>query len=586
MPGHAGNFLERLFSLSHETVPHFPLVTLRTMQHDECDISLNSRFNSYKFSNVANLYNSWQQFHRACPDFSNDTLMRTFAEDSGNTYSTVIYGIHPHEFSNYSDKIAAIRDTEIYWVELDAQYDEWVADAGVLLEYTVRDGEREIMRNIASEFPANFVNLSTMLISDLEFATEYNRLISLMGLTPCAEVATIFYNDWKSVRMPVDTRRYHIISKPHHDDHTCAIYKDLLDNSDNNFFGYYLWSTPPTKLTQFLDTVIIRHDNIILGVKDTLDLWADYDYWRDSAHGGTHAISYMMNAHPNTNFILFTSYENLETELGATPNVQIIPWGGDMVNQSLGYPTIVPVLTKNFESDKTFISLNRNTRLHRIVLLSYLFGKKYDKFGDISFLGSVTKDKFATAELLDRLSWVFEDRHNDAKRAMILGYKKVYDNPDLMPEEFGIYGATPNDNVANFNNNLRDRYQNVFVEIITETTFAGPSFMLTEKTLNSVYGCNFPILLSGVNAVSHLRELGFDVFDDIIDHSYDTIKNPIDRMVSAIENNNRLLTDGEYVKEKWIQSKDRFEKNVEVAKTIYSWYEARTRQKFSEITWK
>ena len=249
-------------------------------------------------------------------------------------------------------------------------------------------------------------------------------------------------------------------------------------------------------------------------------------------------------------------------------------------------PTIVPVLTKNFESDKTFISLNRNTRLHRIVLLSYLFGKKYDKFGDISFLGSVTKDKFATAELLDRLSWVFEDRHNDAKRAMILGYKKVYDNPDLMPEEIGIYGATPNDNVANFNNNLRDRYQNVFVEIITETTFAGPSFMLTEKTLNSVYGCNFPILLSGVAAVSHLRELGFDVFDDIIDHSYDTIKNPIDRMVAAIEDNIRLLTDGDYAKDMWRKSQGRFIQNVEVAKTIYSWYEARTRQQFSEITWK
>jgi hypothetical protein len=125
-------------------------------------------------------------------------------------------------------------------------------------------------------------------------------------------------------------------------------------------------------------------------------------------------------------------------------------------------------------------------------------------------------------------------------------------------------------------------YRNSFVEIVGESQFAAPSFFITEKTAHSFYGCNFPIIMSGCGTVTHLRELGLDVFDDIVDHTYDTIANPFDRIVTAIDSNRRLLTDPVYAKQAWIQCKPRFERNIKVMRNMYSWYESRTRKKLAE----
>jgi hypothetical protein len=107
-------------------------------------------------------------------------------------------------------------------------------------------------------------------------------------------------------------------------------------------------------------------------------------------------------------------------------------------------------------------------------------------------------------------------------------------------------------------------------------------FVLTEKTAHSFYGCNFPIILSGCGAVAYLRELGLDLFDDVVNHGYDRIPNPFDRIVTAIDANRRLLTDANYAKQSWAYCQSRFKSNVRVMHDIYSLYENRTRQKFAE----
>jgi hypothetical protein len=146
-----------------------------------------------------------------------------------------------------------------------------------------------------------------------------------------------------------------------------------------------------------------------------------------------------------------------------------------------------------------------------------------------------------------------------------------------------IYHNYNNDNVTNFKTKLADYYRETFVEIITETSFTEQCYLITEKTLNSIYGMNFPILMCGKGSVELLRQIGFDMFDDIIDHSYDTIDNPIDRIYTAISNNTRLLTDNQYVKDLWVANKARFEQNVQVAKTqLYAYYTSRAETQFDK----
>jgi hypothetical protein len=146
-------------------------------------------------------------------------------------------------------------------------------------------------------------------------------------------------------------------------------------------------------------------------------------------------------------------------------------------------------------------------------------------------------------------------------------------------DSYDIYDCGPNDNVSNFKNKLTPYYQNTFVEIITETSYAELCYNLTEKTLNSIYGCCFPILLCSKGSVSFLRNMGMDMFDDVVDHSYDDILDPTDRIYRAITDNKEILVNIEHTKELWKTHKHRFINNIDFAKTtLYNFYSLRAEQ--------
>jgi hypothetical protein len=213
-----------------------------------------------------------------------------------------------------------------------------------------------------------------------------------------------------------------------------------------------------------------------------------------------------------------------------------------------------------------------------------LFGKGYDHHGNITYLGQYI-DQQNFDNLLDCIPWEFAEYHDRDREIMLNGYQHFYNNKTLATDDYEIYKHT-NDNFTNFNQNLRSKYQHSFVEIVTESTFSSPSFLLTEKTANSIYGCNFPIILSGVGAVAHLRELGLDMFDDIVDHSYDLIANPFDRIIAAVDGNQQLLLDSEHAKTLWRNNQARFQQNVNVVNThVFDWYQSRAQAQFNKLRW-
>ena len=373
-----------------------------------------------------------------------------------------------------------------------------------------------------------------------------------------------------------------LLSRPVIDDFTYPWFVELIEKIDRDLESYYMWSLNSTKMLEFFDTVDCRAPLVIIGIKDHLDALCYFDWWQNHQQAGCAAIEKFAKKHPDTKIILFTSLENLEIEL-QQPNLHIIPWGGDWVNQQTEYQTLEPVLNKNFNSDRSFICLNRYVKAHRLITLSYLFGNNYQDHGVISYLDNPNGNPDI---LLDIVNWQFGTEHDDIRSRILQGFELIKSSNDLVNDTFDIYhvyGNRDTDNIGNFENRLRKLYQNSFVEIVGETTFAEPSFLVTEKTAHTFYGCNFPIILSGVGIIAHLRELGFDMFDDVVDHSYDTIANPFDRIVSAIESNRRLLVDADYAKQSWIRCRPRFEHNVSVVRNIYSWYEQRAKAKFAQI---
>jgi len=63
-------------------------------------------------------------------------------------------------------------------------------------------------------------------------------------------------------------------------------------------------------------------------------------------------------------------------------------------------------------------------------------------------------------------------------------------------------------------------YNACYINVVTETIMR-PGLFISEKTWKPVASGQFFIIVGCVGTIAHLRSLGVDVFDDIIDHSYD-----------------------------------------------------------------
>jgi hypothetical protein len=321
----------------------------------------------------------------------------------------------------------------------------------------------------------------------------------------------------------------------------------------------------------------ITRDFVVLAVKDHLTTAGNYNPWTEKMPVMAEHLSNLFEFYHDKKFILVTSLENLDQYI-KNKNVRIVSWGGDITNQQRDYIKLDPLSDKNLESTLNFVSLNRNNRSHRAVLLSLLYGMGIDKHG---LLSCMFKDDIE--DIFEYLKWEFTDQQDSVKKLIADGFTKLKQATMTINDDKKIYHNYNNDNVTNFKTKLADYYRETFVEIVTETSFTEQCYLITEKTLNSIYGMNFPILMCGKGSVELLRQIGFDMFDDIIDHSYDTIDNPIDRLYTAISNNSRLLTDNKYVKDIWVANKSRFENNIAIAKSqLYTFYSERADKQFDK----
>jgi hypothetical protein len=88
----------------------------------------------------------------------------------------------------------------------------------------------------------------------------------------------------------------------------------------------------------------------------------------------------------------------------------------------------------------------------------------------------------------------------------------------------------------------REIFSSATVSIVTEPTFFENGAHLSEKTLMSVYAGHFMIWVGSYKAAECAKRLGLDIFEDIIDHSYQYIEHPGKRSVEAILRNIDLLT--------------------------------------------
>jgi hypothetical protein len=335
------------------------------------------------------------------------------------------------------------------------------------------------------------------------------------------------------------------------------LFINCLDYIPNDSKVYYVWAEPLQLLESMLTKLDYNSPNVYLFIPDDLTDRC-FIYGQDQQTYVSRILADIVLTYPDTKFTIITDVANLAVELSG---VQFINSDFSALNE-LEYRRIAPVIDKH--CNYTYTVLVGAPSRSRVSLLCYLHNQSLADHGQI-IIGRETANTFNQFEdYLSMINWQFTPLHESTIKPKLLQGFNLAKAAHKDSTGFGLTGI--HKNYENLDLNLRRYYQNSPVEIICETYYEEPSLMITEKTLHSIFGCSFPIWISSAGTVAYLEQLGIDVFRDIIDHSYDNILDPIDRLVTAIDSNRRILSDLTYARQLWIKSKDRFLANVNFMK--------------------
>jgi len=118
-------------------------------------------------------------------------------------------------------------------------------------------------------------------------------------------------------------------------------------------------------------------------------------------------------------------------------------------------------------------------------------------------------------------------------------------------------------NAETYDKLLKGIYQDTCISIITEPCFYEREALITEKTFMAIMGGTIPIWFGGWKNAQSLATLGFDVFEDIVDHSYETLEDPYERCTQSLERNLHLF-DLEKMQKIIKDNKHRLQNNVDL----------------------
>jgi hypothetical protein len=104
-------------------------------------------------------------------------------------------------------------------------------------------------------------------------------------------------------------------------------------------------------------------------------------------------------------------------------------------------------------------------------------------------------------------------------------------------------------------------YAPSFIALITNAAWAGKSTFTDEKSVYAFDSGCIPIWVGGWKHPTAFREMGFDVFDDLVDHSYEALDNPVERIEQAIMLNKKLLQNKDLLNTYFNKNRHRFEAN-------------------------
>lgn len=264
-------------------------------------------------------------------------------------------------------------------------------------------------------------------------------------------------------------------------------------------------------------------------------------------------------------YIVNTHYSFIENQIFA---IHTVPWFLG-VTESMFFQRSpqIDIAKPNNNAIFNFMINKKQINRYLCIKLVELF-----KLSNFNYTWSGVDNNTDTSGIIDELDALGNNTlltKND--RAIILA------PVDLEPNFINSPGATiiPNNCIVNYggikwtwNNGLNNIFRQSAISLITESVMYQKAAIFTEKTAYAVMGLTFPIWIGGYRQAEEFEKIGFDIFSDIVDHSYQHYDTLIERCYYAFEKNLQLLTDQNYTYELRNSCMDRLKNNFELLKNF------------------
>lgn len=223
----------------------------------------------------------------------------------------------------------------------------------------------------------------------------------------------------------------------------------------------------------------------------------------------------------------------------------------------------------NEKRDYLFMCYNRHVKIHRFALLVHLMKNNIINSVDWSWIrGHEVREHFIDKDISLSLSWFLKPLFDDQE---LEEFEREINNLSDISMKKSVYELTYEvdfppfkfDTEASYSNNP---YSNSYINIVTETNFERDDIiLLSEKSFIPFYFSQIPIIMASTNHIKKMRDLhGFDFFDDVVNHDYDSEPNLKKRFQKIVNEVIRLNSKKEEIADFFKHNRDRFDKNVKI----------------------
>ena len=252
--------------------------------------------------------------------------------------------------------------------------------------------------------------------------------------------------------------------------------------------------------------------------------------------------------------------ENLKNKNNSDINVYTINHGQYVNCQRLSFTDVT------FEPEKEFLFMvhNRTLKSHRLGILCLL--KKYNILDNVDWSllrGSVLKNMFNDDDIF--VEWFFSNVFSDEITTSLKNEIKYFADLGNRKSKYEHdYDFDGGGHRYDHNDSYKVKtYSNSYINITTETNFISPFIIhITEKTFTPFNFYQIPIFVATYQHVKYLKDMyGFDMFDDLVNHSYDNEIDNGKRLFMIADEIRRLNENPQVVKDFYKNNEERFIKN-------------------------